>query len=30
MHMKQVISKLNEKNQKLKSLDTFGKWNRLV
>jgi len=30
MHLKQVIYKLKEKQNKLKSLDTAGKWNRLV
>ena len=30
MHLKQVIYKLNEKNLKLKSLDSAGKWNRLA
>tara|TARA_B110000285_G_scaffold234843_1_gene313306 strand:- start:5496 stop:5819 length:324 start_codon:yes stop_codon:yes gene_type:complete len=30
MHLKQVIFKLKDKQQKLKSLDAAGRWNRLV
>ena len=30
MHLKQVIYKLKDKKNKMKSLDTAGKWNRLV
>ena len=30
MHLKQVISKLKDKQIKLKSLDAAGRWNRLV
>ena len=30
LHLKEVIAKLKEKNQKLKNLDAAGRWNRLV
>jgi hypothetical protein len=30
MHLKQVIYKLKEKQQKLKNLDAAGRWNRLA
>ena len=30
MGLKQVINKLGEANQKVKTLDTLGRWNKLA